>query len=179
MIKLGHISFAALMAAGFMVVSPVLAPTASAQTTTQTDESEEDWRKSQKKPGSDDIYEDIRNNRSTGQGNVQTGPSNTLDTLPEESRRHLTRERAKALASAGDPNDISDAAYTPSEAAKGDERLARREKRVWNELIGNQGGQGQGQQGQQGQSQAGQQGCLLYTSPSPRDLSTSRMPSSA
>ena len=26
---------------------------------------------------------------------------------------------------------------------------------------------------------AGSQGCLLYTSPSPRDLSTSRMPSSA
>ena len=26
---------------------------------------------------------------------------------------------------------------------------------------------------------AGEKGCLLYTSPSPRDLSTSRMPSSA
>ena len=28
-------------------------------------------------------------------------------------------------------------------------------------------------------SAVGAQGCLLYTSPSPRDLSTSRMPSSA
>ena len=30
-----------------------------------------------------------------------------------------------------------------------------------------------------GSGSTGAQGCLLYTSPSPRDLSTSRMPSSA
>ena len=30
-----------------------------------------------------------------------------------------------------------------------------------------------------GKKMAGHMGCLLYTSPSPRDLSTSRMPSSA
>ena len=59
--------------------------------------------------------------------------------------------------------------------------------------LSNQGVQGlqglqgnQGVQGLQGLSNQGVQGlagsigvCLLYTSPSPRDLSTSRMPSSA
>ena len=46
-------------------------------------------------------------------------------------------------------------------------------------VIGAQGAAGTpgGAQGVQGAT--GAQGCLLYTSPSPRDLSTSRMPSSA
>ena len=134
MLKLGHISYAALLAAGFVVIAPVLTPFAAAQTTTQTDEDEEDWRKSQKKPGSDDIFEDIRNNRSTGTGNVVTGPPNPLDSLPVESRRHLTRERAKAIAS-GDPNKIENTPYTPSEAAKTDEALLRQEKRSWKEIV--------------------------------------------
>ena len=152
MIKLRHVSIAALMAAGLMATAPL----SMAQTTTQTDQSEEDWRNSQKKPGSDDIFEDIRNNRSTGAGNVLTGPPNPLDSLPEESRRHLVNERAKALAT-GDLNNIENTPYTPSEAAKSDERLARQEEQVWKEIIGGgQGGQ-QGQQGQQG-NQAGQQG---------------------
>ena len=36
-----------------------------------------------------------------------------------------------------------------------------------------------GQHGQTKNSKPSDYGCLLYTSPSPRDLSTSRMPSSA
>ena len=46
------------------------------------------------------------------------------------------------------------------------------------------GGKGKGRKGKEreGKGRGGEgkgRGCLLYTSPSPRDLSTSRMPSSA
>ena len=53
----------------------------------------------------------------------------------------------------------------------------------WVRIVsaGNQGFQGvQGATGAQGvQGADGAQGCLLYTSPSPRDVEESRMPSSA
>ena len=162
MMTFGRISFAALIAAGMLFSAPLI----SAQTTTQTDQSEEDWRKSQKRPDADDVFEDIRNNRSTGQGNVVYGPPNPLDSLPEESRRHLTRERAKALAT-GDPNNLGNVAYTPSEAAKSDSDLAQQEEQAWDAIISDIQGSGQGtgngqggQQGQQGGAggQQGQQG---------------------
>ena len=72
-----------------------LSGTAYAQTspdTRQTDQSEEDWRKSQKKGGtsSEDILDIIKNTRSSGVGNGR-GYS-PIDALPEESRRHLMKE---------------------------------------------------------------------------------------
>ena len=100
---------------------------AIAQTTEQTDKSEEDWRKSKKKPDSSDILEDILNNRSIGQGSNQY-PQNPVDILPEESRRHLMKERAKVIA-LSEPGKEVDAAYTPSEAAKTDPELQNRKKK--------------------------------------------------
>ena len=149
-----------------------LSANAYAQTspdTRQTDQSEEDWRKSKKKGGTDaeDILDIIKNTRSTGVGNGR-GYS-PIDALPEESRRHLMKERAKRMAQAG-PNETVDVSYTPSEAAKSDSNLQDDEKKAWEKMAQGmngapdqgqqgqgQGQQGQGQQGQQGQSQQGQQ----------------------
>ena len=83
-----------------------LSGTAYAQTspdTRETDQSEEDWRKSQKKGGtsSEDILDIIKNTRSTGVGNGR-GYS-PIDALPEESRRHLMKERARRMAARGSP----------------------------------------------------------------------------
>lgn len=151
MIKLGYISFAALFAAGVLMTAPLAA---AQQSTEQTDQSEEDWRKSQKKPGTNDIFDDIRNNRSVGTG-VTYGPPNPLDSLPEESRRHLIRERAKALAT-GTPESLGNGDYTPSDAAKTDTSLAEQEKQAWEAIVADlkaEQGQGQGiSQGQQGQA---------------------------
>jgi len=141
----------------------------SSPNTTETDQSEEDWRKSQKKGGAstEDILDIITNTRSSGVGNGR-GYS-PIDALPEESRRHLMKERAKRMAQAG-PNEPVDVSYKPSEAAKSDSGLEADEKAAWKEMskgmngTTDQGQQGQGQgqpgqsQGQQGQGQQGQQG---------------------
>jgi len=146
-----------------------LSGTAYAQTspdTRQTDQSEEDWRKSQKKGGtsSEDILDIIKNTRSSGVGNGR-GYS-PIDALPEESRRHLMKERAKRMAQAG-PNEPVDVSYTPSEAAKSDSDLESDEKAAWEQMAksmngapdqGQQGQGGQGGQDQSGQGQQGQQG---------------------
>jgi len=142
-----------------------LSGTAYAQTspdTRQTDQSEEDWRKSQKKGGtsSEDILDIIKNTRSSGVGNGR-GYS-PIDALPEESRRHLMKERARRMAQAG-PNEPVDVSYTPSEAAKSDSNLEADEKAAWEKMAQamngapDQGLQGQGQGGQNGQGQQGQQ----------------------
>ena len=141
---------------------------ASAQVTEQTDKSEEDWRKSKKKRDTSDIFEDILNRRSIGQGNG-TYPQNPIDSLPEESRRHLMKERAKVIAES-DPGTSPDAPYSPSEAAKTDPELAEQEKEAWTVIMtdmkgGSSSGQGQpgtgpnkiaiaGQGGGQGDSQS-------------------------
>ena len=134
---------------------------AAAQTTEQTDKSEEDWRKSQKKRDTSDIFEDILNRRNTGQGSNQY-PQNPIDSLPEESRRHLMKERAKVIAES-DPNTTPDAPYTPSEAAKTDPELAEQEKEAWTVIMtdmkgGASQGQGQGGSGPNKIAVAGQGG---------------------
>jgi len=140
-----------------------LSSTAYAQTspdTRQTDQSEEDWRKSKKKGGTttEDILDIIKNTRSSGVGNGR-GYS-PIDALPEESRRHLMKERAKRMAQAG-PNEPVDVSYTPSEAAKSDSDLEADEKAAWKQMAQGMNGapdQGQQGQGQQGQGQNGSQG---------------------
>ncbi|MEP3889800.1 MAG: hypothetical protein ABJN69_04985 [Hellea sp.] len=131
------------LSTSFMALSAV---EASAQVTDQTDQSEEDWRKSKKKRDTSDIFEDILNRRSTGQGNG-TYPQNPIDNLPEESRRHLMKERAKVIAES-DPGTTPDAPYSPSEAAKTDPELAEQEKEAWTVIMtdmkgGSSSGQGQ------------------------------------
>ena len=142
--------------------------------TVQTDQSEDDWRNSQKKRDAGDIFEDIFTNpNSQGTGGIWGGEVKAIDRLGQESRRHLNKQRAKALAEAG-PGEPIDAAFEPSEAAKTDDYLARQEEQAWEEMVreansglgslGNgqgqngqgQGGQGQGGQGQSGQGQGGQ-----------------------
>ena len=67
-----------------------------AQSTDQTDQSEEDWRRSKKKRSSD------RNDRTSTLpglgGGIPIPPLEPIDTLPEDSRRHLQRQRAKVIA---------------------------------------------------------------------------------
>ena len=160
----------------FMLSGSVFALSANAfaQTspnTTETDQSEEDWRKSQKKGGNstEDILDIIKNTRSSGIGNGRG--ASPIDSLPEESRRHLMKERARRMAQAG-PNEPVDVSYKPSEGAKSDSELEADEKAAWEELskglngTTHQGQQGQGQQGQgqqgggsgsQGQQQGGGQ----------------------
>ena len=163
----------ALLALMFSGSVFALSTTAYAQTspdTRQTDQSEEDWRKSKKKgsTSSEDILDIIKNTRSSGVGNGR-GYS-PIDALPEESRRHLMKERAKRMAQAG-PNEPVDATYTPSEAAKSDTNLQNDEKAAWKKMAqgmngtpvqgapgqGQQQGSDSGSQGQQGQQQGSDQ----------------------
>jgi len=112
----------------------------SSPNTTETDQSEEDWRKSQKKRGTsaEEILDIITNTRSSGVGNGR-GYS-PIDALPEESRRHLMKERAKRMAQAG-PNEPVDVSYIPSEGAKSDSDLEADEKAAWEEMSKGAAGQ--------------------------------------
>lgn len=115
---------------------------AYAQVTDQTDQSEEDWRKSRKKSGTSDIYR-TPNTSSTGVGApvVDYKPISPVERLPSESRRHLMKERAKAIAESDD-GDISDAEYVPSDAAKSDEQLMRDEQEAWDVIVTDMQGSG-------------------------------------
>jgi len=115
---------------------------AYAQVTDQTDQSEEDWRKSRKKSGTSDIYR-TPNTSSTGSGApvIDYEPVSPVERLPSESRRHLMRERAKAIAESDD-GDISDAEYVPSEDAKSDEQLMREEQEAWDVIVTDMQGSG-------------------------------------
>lgn len=118
---------------------------AYAQVTDQTDQSEEDWRKSRKKSGTSDIYR-TPNSSTTGVGLIDIKPLTPVERLPSDSRRHLMRERAKAIAESDD-GDISDAEYVPSDAAKYDEQLMREEQEAWDVIVTDMkgsGGSGQG-----------------------------------
>ncbi|MEM9600818.1 MAG: hypothetical protein AAF926_07335, partial [Pseudomonadota bacterium] len=116
---------------------------AYAQVTDQTDQSEEDWRKSRKKSGNSDIYR-TPNTTTTGVGSIDVKPLTPVERLPSDSRRHLMRERAKAIAESED-GDISDAEYVPSEAAQSDEQLMREEQEAWDIIVTDAtGGSGQG-----------------------------------
>lgn len=113
-----------------------------AQVTDQTDQSEEDWRKSRKKSGTSDIYR-TPNTSSTGSGapTIEYEPVSPVERLPSESRRHLMKERAKAIANSDD-GDISDADYVPSEDAKFDEQLMRDEQEAWDVIVTDMQGSG-------------------------------------
>jgi len=115
---------------------------AYAQDTDQTDQSEEDWRKSRKKSGSSDIYRKTNPN-STGSGApmVDYKPVSPVERLPSESRRHVMRERAKAIAESDD-GDISDVEYNPSDAAQSDEQLMRDEQEAWDTIVTDMKGDG-------------------------------------
>lgn len=145
--------------------------------TRQTDEDENDFRRSQRRRDTGGIFDDIDiNNRSTGGGGSIVGPEvKAIDRLDQESRRHLNKNRAKALAEA-EPGEAIDAAYEPSEVAKTDDYVAKQEEAAWEEMIrdanngigviqgpkgnglgsGSGGGQGDDPNGQSGQGQAAQ-----------------------
>jgi hypothetical protein len=115
---------------------------AFAQVTDQTDQSEEDWRKSRKKSGTSDIY-NTPNTSPIGSSapSIDYEPISPVERLPSESRRHLMKERAKAIAESDD-GDISDAEYVPSEAAKDDEQLKRDEQEAWDVIVTDMSGSG-------------------------------------
>ena len=115
------------VALGLMVQMP-----AYAQSTEQTDQSEEDWRRSKKKSSSE-RDDPTRSLPGLGSG-IPIPPLEPIDTLPEESRRHLQRQRAKVIAEVEVGETPGDVPFEPSEAAKSDPDLAAEEEEVW-ELI--------------------------------------------
>ncbi len=107
---------------------------AQAPDTDQTDRSEDDWRKSKKKESGEDTLKDIFQNKTIfgqGSGGYEQNP---IDALPERSRNHLKKERAKALATV-DPNNVPDIPYVPSREAQSDPELAEQEKEVWEGMV--------------------------------------------
>ena len=123
---------------------------AIAQDTDQTDQSEEDWRKSQRKRTSNDDFDPIINPGGLGTG-ISLPPLEPIDTLPEESRRHLQRQRAKVIAELEFGEEPGDVPFEPSEAAKSDPSLAAEEEEAWEviltDLQGSGGGEQQGEGG--------------------------------
>ena len=117
-----------------------LAMPASAQdnpNTVQTDQSEEDWRKSKKKTSTDDPWNGFQNTNGWGQGTQRT--LSPVDRLPEDSRRFLMKERAERLAQAGVGEPV-DTSYKPSNEAKSDPSLESDEKAAWSEMMKDMGG---------------------------------------
>lgn len=131
-----------LMSSLALTAALSLALPAYAQVTDQTDQSEDDWRKSRKKSGTSSIYR-TPNTNSTGVGTAsgEFEPISPVERLPSESRRHLMKERAKAIAMSED-GDISDAEFVPSEAAQSDEQLLRDEQEAWDVLVTDMQGSG-------------------------------------
>lgn len=111
------------------------------QATTQTDQSEEDWRRSQKKSGSE-VFDPNANTSSIGSG-LNLPALEPIDQLPEDSRRHLRKMRARVIAEMGF-GDQSERAYEPSEAAKADPELAAQEEEVWEIILTDLKGSGAG-----------------------------------
>ena len=100
--------------------------------TVQTDQSEEDWRKSKKKSDTDDKFGGFQNANGWGSGTQQT--LSPVDLLPEDSRRFLMKERAQRLAKAGVGEPI-DTAFEPSPSAQADVDLQADEKAAWEEMM--------------------------------------------
>ena len=128
---------------GVLIASAVAlaAPAALGQATTQTDQSEEDWRRSQKKSGSE-VFDPNANTSSTGSG-LNLPALEPIDQLPEVSRRHLRRMRARVIAEMGF-GDEGERRYEPSEAAKTDPELAAQEEEVWEIILTDLEGSGAG-----------------------------------
>lgn len=128
---------------GFLIASAVVlvTPAALGQATTQTDQSEEDWRRSQKKSGSE-VFDPNANTSSTGSG-LNLPALEPIDQLPEDSRRHLRKMRARVIAEMGF-GDQGERPYEPSEAAKADPELAAQEEEVWEIILTDLKGSGAG-----------------------------------
>lgn len=142
-ILLGTIAFA-----GLACLDPL---PALAQDTGQTDQSEEDWRKSQRKRKTDiGDFDPISNPGGIGSG-INLPPLDPIDTLPEESQRHLRRQRAKVIAEMEFGETPGDVPFEPSEAAKDDPNLAAEEEEAWEVILTDlQGGSGGGDQSGEG-----------------------------
>ena len=82
-------------------------PTSNPTSTTQTDQSEDDWRQSRRKADTDD-YDPVSDPISTGAGNIMI-TTEPIDQLPPESRRHLKRQRALVIAGMGPDGQMQDA----------------------------------------------------------------------
>ena len=134
-----HVLLSLLLSSGFAALTASPAFAQSAPNTTQTDQSEEDWRKSKKKSSTDDPLDGFKNVNGWGQGTQRT--LSPVDMLPEESRRFLMKERAERLAEAGIGEPV-DTSFEPSAEAKTDPDLASDEKAAWSEMMKDMGGAG-------------------------------------
>lgn len=146
---LKHILLGAVAYTGATLVSPppAYAQDTGQQGTRQTDQSEEDWRNSRRKRTNDRDIESIINPGNLGSGPVQE--YEPIDALPEESQRHLKRQRAKVIAEMEFGEDVPDVPFEPSDAAKEDPNLAAEEEEAWEVILTDlQGGSASGGQEQ-------------------------------
>lgn len=134
-----HTLLSLLLSTSFVAVLAAPAFAQSAPNTTQTDQSEEDWRKSKKKSTKDDPWDGFKNTNNWGQGSQRS--MSPVDMLPEDSRRFLMKERAQRLAEAGIGEPI-DTVFEPSDKAKTDPSLESDEKAAWSEMMKDMGGAG-------------------------------------
>ena len=135
----------ALFSVSIFALSLLVQAPANAQTTEQTDQSEEDWRRSKKKSSSD--RDDPTRSLPGLGGGIPIPPLEPIDTLPEDSRRHLQRQRAKVIAEVEFGETPEDVPYEPSEAAKTDPELAAEEEAAWEVILTDlQGDSGGGSQ---------------------------------
>ena len=147
-----HVLLSLLLSSGFAALTASPAFAQSAPNTTQTDQSEEDWRKSKKKSSTDDPLDGFKNINGWGQGTQRT--LSPVDMLPEDSRRFLMKERAQRLAEAGIGEPV-DTSFEPSAEAKTDPDLEADEKAAWSEMmkdLGGAGGQPPADQSQMGKA---------------------------
>ena len=128
-----------VLSSGFAASLAVPAFAQDNPNTTQTDQSEEDWRKSKKKTTTDDPWDGFKNTNGWGQGTQRS--LSPVDLLPEDSRRFLMKERAQRLAEAGIGEPV-DTSFEPSDEAKSDPSLESDEKAAWAELMKDLGGSG-------------------------------------
>ena len=133
-----------VLSSGFAASLAVPAFAQDNPNTTQTDQSEEDWRKSKKKTTTDDPWDGFKNTNGWGQGTQRS--LSPVDTLPEDSRRFLMKERAQRMAEAGIGEPV-DTSFEPSDAAKSDPSLESDEKAAWTEMMKDIGGSGTPTQG--------------------------------
>lgn len=172
---LKHLLFSsALLSVGFALSLPATAQ--STERTVQTDQSEEDWRRSQRKADGEDREDIFDPSQTTGAGGVLP-PLRPIDSLPTESRRHLSKQRAIAIAGMGSDGQVQNTSYEPSDAAKSDPNLAAEEEAVWKEMMEDlQGSGGNSNDGTRESDQAADQTGAMNGSQTNRQSASNGQP---
>ncbi len=132
MLKHSVLILSVMTSTSVLAVAPCHGQDNAPADTRQTDQSEEDWRRSQKKKSTSRPVDIIPNISDTGWGSPQ--PQSPVDSLPEASRRHMIKERARILAETP-PGQTPKAVYNLSKEAQNDPELAQQELEAWEVIM--------------------------------------------